>query len=58
VIISDDLESCTKEVHAFGCLHPDGSGRKVVLVDTPGFDDTERADYAILKVIARWLKSR
>jgi hypothetical protein len=50
------LSSCTPEVTAFGCLHPNGSGRKVVIVDTPGFDDSEGMDYDILKAIARWLE--
>ena len=55
-IVGDNLVSCTQEVRAFGCSHPDRSGRKVVLVDTPGFDDTERSDYDILNVIALWLE--
>jgi len=55
-VARDDLESCTREVSAFGCLHPNGSGRKVIIVDTPGFDDSEGMDYEILKAIARWLE--
>jgi nitrogenase molybdenum-iron protein alpha/beta subunit len=55
-VVGDDLKSCTQEVRAFGCLHPNGSGRKVVIVDTPGFDDSEGMDYEILKAIARWLE--
>ena len=51
------LNSCTQKVKAVGCLHPDGKGRKVVLIDTPGFDDTERTDYEVLKAIAEWLKN-
>ena len=51
-----DLWSCTQEVRAFGCLHPNGSGRKVVIVDTPGFEDSEGMDYQILQAIAQWLK--
>ncbi|KAJ3562352.1 hypothetical protein NP233_g9632 [Leucocoprinus birnbaumii] len=31
-------------------------GRSVVLVDTPGFDDTTRTDYEILALINEWLK--
>jgi hypothetical protein len=55
-VTGDDLSSCTPKVTAFGCLHPNGSGRKVVIVDTPGFDDSEGMDYDILKAIARWLE--
>lgn len=56
VVVSHELESCTQEVRAFGCLHPNGSGRKIVLIDTPGFDDTDRTDYDILRSITQWLK--
>jgi predicted GTPase len=54
--VGDALNSCTQEVRAFGCLHPDGSGRKVVIVDTPGLNDTERSDRSILETIAQWLE--
>jgi len=50
------LESSTHDVQAISCPHPDGSGRTVVFVDTPGFDDCEKADYDILNAIASWLK--
>jgi predicted GTPase len=55
-VTGGDLNSCTPEVTAFGCRHPNGSGRKVVIVDTPGFDDSEGMDYQILKAIAQWLE--
>ena len=55
-VVGNDLESCTQDVRAFGCLHPDRSGRKVVIVDTPGFDDTNKPDYVVLKLIAEWLE--
>ena len=54
-VVGDDSESCTQGVRAFGCLHPDRSGRKVVIVDTPGFNDAQRTDYDVLEIIARWL---
>ena len=53
--VNDSVESCTQEVQAFVCLHPDGSERKIVLVDTPGFDDSGCTDYEILKIITEWL---
>ncbi|KAH7925401.1 kinase-like protein [Leucogyrophana mollusca] len=56
-IIGHNLESCTQEVRAFNCPHPRQRGRNVVFVDTPGFDDTHRTDYDILKDIAKWLET-
>jgi hypothetical protein len=53
--VGDDYESCTQQVRAYGCIHPDGSGRKVIIVDTPGFDDTYRFDFDVLKDLAKWL---
>ena len=32
--------------------------RHVVLVDTPGFDDTGKSDPDILTLISKWLTSR
>ncbi|KAF9004231.1 hypothetical protein BDQ17DRAFT_1305004 [Cyathus striatus] len=54
-IVGRSMGSCTQDVRAYGCLHPDGSGRKVIMVDTPGFDDSERTDYEVLKDIVNWL---
>jgi hypothetical protein len=54
-VVGDDLDSCTQVVRAFGCLHP-RTGRKVILIDTPGFDDIERTDHNTLKAISRWLE--
>lgn len=53
--VGDDYESCTQQVRAYGCIHPDGSGRKVIIVDTPGFDDTYRFDFDVLRDLAKWL---
>ncbi|KAL4886534.1 hypothetical protein BJY04DRAFT_213296 [Aspergillus karnatakaensis] len=48
------LESCTQEVRVHRCNYflPYAN---VYLVDTPGFDDTNRKDTDILKEIATWL---
>ncbi|KAI5988362.1 P-loop containing nucleoside triphosphate hydrolase protein [Pisolithus albus] len=51
-----DLTSCTKEVRAVRYPHTDGS-RNIVLVDTPGFDDTFMTDVQVLQRIADWLNS-
>jgi len=53
--VGDDYESCTQQVRAYGCIHPDGSGRKVIIVDTPGFDDTYKFDFDVLRDLAKWL---
>ena len=47
-IVGHDLESCTAEV---SMVRIDD----VVLVDTPGFDDTNKTDREILIMIADWL---
>jgi len=36
---------------------PNLEGRRLVLVDTPGFDDTYQEDVEILKRIAKWLEN-
>ena len=47
------LESCTAEVKLADVFTLDG--RPVILIDTPGFDDTSKSDTAILKMIAAFL---
>ncbi|KAF9533598.1 P-loop containing nucleoside triphosphate hydrolase protein [Crepidotus variabilis] len=51
--VSDELSSCTQEIKAVDC---ELNGRKVVLVDTPGFDDTNLSDLDVLELIADWLR--
>ncbi|KAL5336962.1 P-loop containing nucleoside triphosphate hydrolase protein [Aspergillus crustosus] len=48
------LESCTQEVRVHRCNYFQPHAN-VYLVDTPGFDDTNRKDTDILKEIATWL---
>ncbi|KAG8916600.1 hypothetical protein FRC03_001224 [Tulasnella sp. 419] len=47
------LESETKEVEPVRFTH---EGRNIVLIDTPGFDDTHTSDTDILRDIAKWLE--
>ena len=47
------LESCTAEVQLANEFALDG--RKVTLIDTPGFDDTSKSDTDVLKMIAAFL---
>ncbi|OBZ66269.1 hypothetical protein A0H81_13768 [Grifola frondosa] len=52
--VGDSLESCTEEVDlATEC---EVSGRKVHLIDTPGFDDTEKTQADVLVDIASYLE--
>ncbi|KAF3808313.1 hypothetical protein GCG54_00006934 [Colletotrichum gloeosporioides] len=48
------LESCTQEIETVDFKL---DGHDVTLVDTPGFDDSERSDTEILELIANWLGS-
>jgi len=50
------LESCTTEVRAVRLYNHPVHGDKLVLVDTPGFDDTNKSDLEILQMVSDWLK--
>ncbi|KAL1590965.1 hypothetical protein WHR41_00395 [Cladosporium halotolerans] len=52
VSIGHNLQACTQEVGVFLCKSRDFN---IYLVDTPGFDDTDRSDTEVLKEIASWL---
>ncbi|KAJ5979793.1 hypothetical protein N7481_007091 [Penicillium waksmanii] len=57
VHIGHDLLSCTSEISVFDFRL---DGRKVYLIDTPGFDDsnfTERPDFVILQTISAYLSA-
>ncbi|GAB1319130.1 GTP-binding protein A [Madurella fahalii] len=52
-VVGNDLKSCTAGIS----IHPTCiEGEDVYLVDTPGFDDTNRTDTEILEEIALWLE--
>lgn len=51
--IGANLKSCTAEVQLANEFTLDG--QRVLLVDTPGFDDTYKSDTDILKMIAAFL---
>jgi len=48
-----NLESCTDEVQLADEFTL--GGRRIVLIDTPGFDDTTKSDTDVLKMIADFL---
>ena len=47
------LASCTAEVTLADEFTLDG--RRVILMDTPGFDDTSKTDTEVLRIIASFL---
>jgi len=50
--VGHDLESCTSEIGIVKMTYPDFN---IVLVDTPGLDNTKITDSDILKIISDWL---
>lgn len=55
ITVGKSLRSCTKDVQASHVFEVDG--RKVQLVDTPGFNDDSMSDADVLDLIADWMKS-
>ena len=51
--VGQDLESCTEEVDV--TLPFEIDGRRVRLVDTPGFDDTTKSDADVLRLVSHYL---
>lgn len=58
VRVGHDLKSCTAKLQPVvitSSQHPQLGGQRLVIVDTPGFDDTYVSDSEILSRIASWL---
>jgi predicted GTPase len=55
VVESASLESCTSEIEEVTVKI---NGKKVALIDTPGFDDTNKSDTEILTLITNYLESK
>lgn len=53
--IGHSLQSCTSEIGIVR-LQSHELDFNIVLVDTPGFDDTTRSDVDILKMVSEWLR--
>ncbi|KAF9526003.1 P-loop containing nucleoside triphosphate hydrolase protein, partial [Crepidotus variabilis] len=51
---SDELGLCTRKVVPIACQPCEGRG--VVMVDTPGFDNTDLSDMDAFRLVAAWLK--
>ncbi|KAH7925410.1 hypothetical protein BV22DRAFT_1161391 [Leucogyrophana mollusca] len=54
-VVGHDLESCTAKIHHVIVPYPKDPNRRIIFVDTPGFDDTYEDDSEILRRIAVWL---
>ncbi|KAH7925385.1 hypothetical protein BV22DRAFT_437408 [Leucogyrophana mollusca] len=55
MVVGHDLKSCTESLQHVIVDYPKDPSRRVVFVDTPGFDDTYESDFEILRRIAVWL---
>lgn len=53
--IGNKLESYTTDVQAVRVSHPT-TRQPIVFVDTPGFDDSNKSDTEVLRMIAQWLE--
>ncbi|KAM0562955.1 hypothetical protein ACHAPJ_001798 [Fusarium lateritium] len=53
VKVGDGLQACTESVHVYSFDY--SPGVTIHLVDTPGFDDTNRQDSDVLRDISAWL---
>jgi len=51
----NSLKSVTKDVDAFRVLNHEEYKDNLVLVDSPGFDDTTKSDKQTLETISNWL---
>ena len=58
--VGHDISSCTSALQYAFVDNPSTrklGNRRVIIVDTPGFDDTYQDDVEILRRIAVWLAS-
>ncbi|KAJ3508047.1 hypothetical protein NMY22_g16738 [Coprinellus aureogranulatus] len=59
--VSDGMVSCTQQIsyhpHILSDSHPTSPGRRLVLIDTPGFDDTYNTEYETFRRICVSLAS-
>lgn len=53
--VGHDLASCTGDIGHYILPYPRDRNRRIILVDTPGFDDSNVDDTVILDRIATWL---
>lgn len=53
--VGGGLQSCTSAVEAAPSFQL--GGRSITLFDTPGFDDTEKTDTEVLRLISAFLET-
>ncbi|KAF9045103.1 P-loop containing nucleoside triphosphate hydrolase protein [Panaeolus papilionaceus] len=53
--VGHTLESCTSDISIVTMTVPEVTDVRIVVVDTPGFDDTHKSDLEIFKYISEWL---
>jgi len=53
---AESYTSVTQDLTAFRILEHEQYESRIVLIDTPGFDDSSRTDAQILELIGAWLK--
>ena len=56
VEVADGMESCTSSAQHVIIPHPTDEKRHIILVDTPGLDNTHFDDVEVLRRIAFWLE--
>jgi predicted GTPase len=56
VTVGHELLPCTTKITTVVLPYPLDGSRRVVMLDTPGFDDTLEADIEILVQISNWLE--
>ena len=56
VEVGHGLDSCTSSVQHVIIPHPTDEKRRIILVDTPGLDNTHFDDVEVLRRIAFWLE--
>ncbi|KAH7925400.1 hypothetical protein BV22DRAFT_439623 [Leucogyrophana mollusca] len=54
--VSDAMQSCTTDIQPIYVPHPRDPNRRIVFVDTPGFNDASMGDAEILRRIVEWLQ--
>jgi predicted GTPase len=55
LLVGEGLESCTADIQASNPFMLDG--RRLILFDTPGFDDSNLSDVEILRRVATYLST-
>ncbi|KAG2336079.1 hypothetical protein BDR05DRAFT_165199 [Suillus weaverae] len=55
VPVGHTLDSCTQEISCVPCPCPNGNNRRIIFIDTPGFDNSSGDDERTLQHIAEWL---